>query len=178
MDRTGAALADLPLELTCQLREPGPDRLGVAVRGGVELPTGDPDVGAGNGELDASLGVLLDYRALGVGWYGHVSHAFAGTPDRARRAGLAFADVTSIGLAAELPLSRDVHAFTQLEWESSTLRRLGARATQRSQMLLWVGARWQPAPDFGVEAAFAEDLLPLASPDFSAWLGFVWRPNG
>lgn len=178
LDREGAALADLPMQLTWQLREPGPDRLGLAVRGGVELPTGDPDRGFGNGKFDASLGVLLDYRMLGVGWYGHVNHTFAGTPARARAAGLEFADVTSAGLAAEAPLGRDLHAYAQVEWESSTLRRLGPRGTARNQVLLWVGGRWLPAKGFGVEVAFGEDLQGLASPDFTAWLGFVWRPNG
>ena len=177
LDRAGIAFADLPLQLTYQLREPGRERLGVAVRGGVELPTGDASRGFGNGQLDASLGVLFDYRALGMGFYGHASHTFAGTPSQARAAGLDFAGVTSAGLAIELPLQPDLHAFTQIEWETSTLRHLGPKVTERQQVLLWVGGRYAVTPAFGVELGFAEDLVALASPDFTAWLGFELRPG-
>ncbi len=174
--RSDVELLDLPLWLTWQLAAPGTDRLGVAVRAGVELPTGDQERGYGNGEVDASAGVVLDYRTACVGWYAHAQHTFAGTPDPARRVGLAFQDVTSIGLGAELPLGRDLHALVQAEWETSTLRELGPRAAGREQLFLWFGGRWQPDPAWHVEVGFGEDLRGLVSPDFSAWLAVAWRP--
>jgi len=176
VEKSNVEWLDLPLHLTWQLAEPGPDRLGVAVRGGIELPTGDQNRGYGNGQVDASFGALLDWRVGGVGLFGHAQHTFTGTPDRTRNRGLTFRDVSSFGLGAELPLSRDLHALVQVEYETSTLRDLGPSVASRDQMLLWVGGRYQPTPQWGVEVGFGEDLIGLVSPDFTAWLAVSWTP--
>lgn len=177
MDESSAEFMDLPIQLTWQLREPGEDRFGVAVRGGVELPIGDQSDGYGNGEIDASIGTLFDYRSNGIGFNGHFQHTFAGTPRQARDTGLKFEDVTSIGLGTELPLDDGFHALVQVEWETSTLRNLGPKTAAREQLLLWVGGRYQTSPEWQVEIGFGEDLRGLASPDFTAWLGIIYRPG-
>lgn len=177
VERDSLELLDVPIHATWRLAAPGRDRLGLAVRGGVELPTGDDERGYGSGEIDASLGLLGELELGGVAWYGHAQHTFAGTPSVARRGGLRFADVTAAGFAAEVPLFTDLSALVQIEWETSTLRELGLAAAARDQFLLWVGGRWQPRADLGVEVGFGEDLQGLASPDFTAWLGFVWTPG-
>lgn len=178
VERDGFELLDVPLYASVALLPTGTERLGVAARGGIELPTGDDERGYGNGEVDASLGIVLDYRLDAMALYGHVQHTFAGTPDRTQRSGLEFADVTSLGGAAELPLASDLHAFLQVEWERSTLRNFGLPVTDRDQLLFWVGCRWQTTAALGVEVGFGEDLQGLASPDFTAWLGMVWNPRG
>ena len=177
LDNSGAELLDVPVQLTLQVLERGPDHPGVALRSAVELPTGDDRRGYGNGELDVSFGVLADYQPGPVGWYAHLQHTFAGTPRNARRQNFAFADVTSLGLAVELPLLPELAAMVQVEWESSTLRELGLPAVARDQLLLWVGGRWQASRDWSVEVAFGEDLIGLVSPDFTAWLGVSWLPR-
>lgn len=177
MEQSSAEWLDLPIHLTWQLREPGENRIGVAVRGGIELPIGDQSDGYGNGQVDASIGALVDYRARGIGWSGHLQHTFAGTPNQARRRGFHFEDVTSAGIGVELPLQKGLHALLQVEGETSTLRRLGPNVASREQVLLWVGGRYQAAPDWTVELGFGEDLRGLASPDFTAWLGVTWRPG-
>ena len=176
MDESGAELLDVPMQLTWQVREPGQERLGLALRTGLELPTGDQDRGYGNGEVDVAFGGVVDYRQCGVGYALNVQHTIAGTPRGARSLGLEFQDVTSAALSVELPLSEKVHALIQTEWESSTLRDLGPNIAAHEQLLLWVGARWTPTPDWSFEFAFGEDLLETASPDFTAWLGAEWRP--
>ena len=173
---SNAEWLDTPIHLTWQVLEPGMDRFGLAVRGGIELPTGDQNRGYGNGEIDASAGAVFDYRTNGVGFYGHAQHTFAGTPDRSRGRGFAFEDVTSFGLGAELPLSDDLHALVQVEWETSTLRDLGPKVASREQFLIWVGGRWQPTSQWGIEVGFGEDMRGLVSPDFTAWLAVVWTP--
>jgi hypothetical protein len=175
-ERDGFELLDVPLHLTWQLRSSGQDRLGLAARAGIELPTGEDRRGYGSGELDFGGGLLADYRTGGVAWYGHLQHTFAGTPRQSRRAGFAFADVTSAGIGVELPLMADLQALVQVEWETSTLRQLGLQVTAREQLLLWVGGRWQPRKHWAVEVAFGEDLQGLVSPDFTAWLGVAWTP--
>jgi len=178
VQESSAELLDLPIQLTWQILEPKQRQLGLAVRGGVELPLGDQDTGYGNGQLDVSLGAVVDYQAYGIRWNGHVQHTFAGTPRPARQNDLEFQDVTSIGLASELPLYDDLHALVQVEWETSTLRQLGPAVTDREQVSLWVGGRYQVAPEWSLEVGFGEDLRGLASPDFTAWLSATWKPGG
>jgi hypothetical protein len=177
VDEASFALLDVPLVLTWQIAAPGRERLGAALRAGVELPTGDDDRGFGNGGLDALVGGIVDYRTDHVGWTAWAQHTFAATPSRARRAGVGFADVTQIGAAAELPLTAELAAVVQLGYETSTLRRLGPEVAANDQLLLWVGARYVAASDWAVELGFGEDLFGKASPDFTAWLGVVWRPG-
>ncbi len=177
VERDSAELMDVPLQLTCQIVEPGAHRLGFAVRGGVELPTGDDERGYGSGGVDATVGGLLDYRLGTVALYGHAQHTFATTPASARRSGLEFADITAFGLAAELPLKNWLHALVQVEWENSTLREFGLPVTGRDQTMLWIGGRADMGRGVAIEVGFGEDLQGLASPDFTAWLAWVWNPG-
>lgn len=176
MDPHGVHLLDVPLWLTWQAVAATADRPGFSLRSGIELPTGDDRRGYGNGELDFSVGAVGEWHAAGIGWYGHAQHTFAGSPAMARRAGFDFADVTALGLAAELPLTDALHAFAQLAWENSTLRRLAVPAAQRDQLLLWIGGRLAVDERWALEVAFGEDLIGKASPDFTAWIGVAWRP--
>jgi hypothetical protein len=177
VERDGFEWLDVPITATWAVVDGAPNRPGLAVRGGIELPTGDQDRGYGNGEVDASAGLLADWHSDSVALFAHAQHTFAGTPDPARRNGLTFADVTSLGLAAELPLFADLHAFVQVEWESSTLRNFNLPVTDRDQVNLWIGGRWQADANVGIEVGFGEDLQGKVSPDFTAWLSLVWSPG-
>jgi hypothetical protein len=177
VDESSAELLDVPIHLTWQLQESGERQVGLALRGGLELPVGDQERGYGNGQVDFAIGALLDYQAYGMGFTGHVQHTFAGTPRPARTANFGFQDVSSIGFGVELPLTENLNALVQAEWETSTLRDLGPRATAREQMLLWVGGRYQASRDWSVEIGFGEDLIGRVSPDFTAWFGLRWQPG-
>ncbi|MGC6488173.1 MAG: DUF3187 family protein, partial [Planctomycetota bacterium] len=97
---------------------------------------------------------------------------------QSRAVGFRFRDVTSAGLGFELPLREDLHLLVQAEWETSTLRDVGAPLASRDQALLGVGGRRKPSPRWSIEAGFAEDLVAKASPDFTAWIGMEWRFGG
>ncbi|MBX3464180.1 MAG: DUF3187 family protein [Planctomycetes bacterium] len=177
VDRDDAALLDVPLTLTWRLADAN-EGLGLALRGGVELPTGNDRRGYGTGAFDYALGAVVEYRALGCGFYGHLQHTWAGTPASARDAGLRFADVSSVGLAAELPLEPWLCALLQVEAETSTLRHFGLPETDRYQVLLWAGLRFDLGAGWDLEVGFGEDLQTQVSPDFTAWLAMVWQPGG
>lgn len=177
VDRASVAMLDVPLYATWQLTPATGKGPAVAVRGGLELPTGDADAGYGSGEVEPSVGLLLDLPGQIVHLYGHAQYTWAGTPDQAARAGLQFADVAAAGVAAEAPLHDDLHAYVQLAWEQSTLRNFGLPETDDDQALLWVGGRFRASEDVALEVGFGEDLIALVSPDFTAWVGMVWNPG-
>ncbi|MCR9248517.1 MAG: DUF3187 family protein [bacterium] len=172
MDESGFEPLDVPLWLTWQLTAPE-DGFGLAVRGGIEFPTGDDDRGYGNGGFDTTIGILTEHHWRGVAFYGHAQHTFASTPDVSDRAGLGFQDVTAIGLAAEMPLTENLHAYAQVEAETSTLRDLGLRTTEREQVMLWLGGRYRLSDRTGLEFGLGEDLRGYVSPDVTLWLGFA-----
>jgi len=177
VDRDSFAPLDVPLYATWQLTQPASKGMAVAVRGGVELPTGDADSSYGSGEVEPSVGVLADLPGRVVHLYGHAQYTWAGTPDAAAREGLQFADVAAAGIGAEAPLHDDLHAYVQLAWEQSTLRNFGLPETDDDQALLWVGGRYRIDADLALEVGFGEDLIALVSPDFTAWVGMVWSPG-
>lgn len=177
VDRAGLAMLDVPIYATWQVTAPTARGPALAVRAGVELPTGDADAGFGSGEVEPSFGVLADLPVRHVQLYGHAQYTWAGTPDQAAAAGLQFADVASAGIGAEAPLHDDLNAYVQLAWEQSTLRNFGLSETDDDQALLWVGGRYRIGDDLALEVGFGEDLIALVSPDFTAWVGMVWSPG-
>jgi len=178
MERSSAELMDVPVHLAWQVLPPGERQLGLALRAGAELPTGDPRAGYGNGQVDVALGAVAEYRVAGIGCTAQLQHTFAGSPARSRAVGFRFSDVTSAGLGLELPIRQDLSVLLQAEWETSTLRDVGARLASRDQALLWVGGRWTPSPRWSLEVGLAEDLVPKASPDVSFWVAMEWRLGG
>jgi hypothetical protein len=178
MQEDELGLGDVPVSLTWSIQPPAHEQLGIALRAGIELPTGDLALGFGNGELDYAGGLLLELPLTIGSFYGHAQHTFAGSPDAARAAGFEFDDVTSFGLGFEGPLSAAVNALVQVEFETSTLRGLDFDRVSREQILLWIGARWHLGEGSYFEAALGEDLRSFVSPDVTFWLGVSNLPGG
>lgn len=158
---------DLPIGLRQELFASGPAH--VAARVAVELPTGDDDAGFGNGELDVAVGAIADLRWEDFGVYAHAHHTFAGTPGRAKAAGVEFRDVTALGLGVDYRVFASVTLHVQAEWETSTLRALGFDRVADPHLLLWSGLRAALGPKTFLELAIGEDLQAYISPDFSIW---------
>lgn len=158
---------DLPIGLRQEILAEGPAH--IAVRAAIELPTGDDDAGFGNGEVDVALGAVADLRWEDFGVFAHAHHTFAGTPGRAKAAGLAYRDVTALGLGVDYRLFAGFTLHLQAQWETSTLRGLGFDRTADPHLLLWSGGRFALGPRTFLELGIGEDLMPYISPDFSVW---------
>lgn len=174
----GVHLGDLPLSLRYTLVEPAAEHPGVALALGVELPTGDASAGFGNGEVDVAFGAAAQWPVGFGSVFGHAQYTIAGSPTRARAVGFQFADVSSAGVGAELPVADGLAAVVQFEWETSTLRDLGFARVGRDQLMLWLGGRLRLAGDLYLEAALGEDLRGYVSPDVTAFLAMAWLPGG
>lgn len=180
MDTAPAELMDVPLTLTLGLVDPADGGFGVAVRGGIELPTGDVDRGFGSGSLDASAGVLLEQRFDCVrlhGWAQGTATGVDGATGHAADGEDVFADVVHVGLGAEWMVSGGLAAVGQVTWETSTLRDLAFERVARDQVLLWVGGRFWLGTGWHAEVAICEDLNGYVSPDFSVYAGVAWTPG-
>jgi len=170
--------ADVPLSLAFCPLPSSPGVPGLAVRAAVELPTGDEDIGIGNGELDVGFGADATLPLADVTIHVGVQHTFAGSPRAARDARFDFADVTAAEAGVEIHLQDGLAAIAQLQWETSTLRYLGFERVADDQVLLWIGARLRLDGDWFVEASLGEDLQAFVSPDVTFWLSMAWLPGG
>jgi len=170
-------LGDVPISVGWSVTSPQGDCPGLLLRAGLELPTGDPERGSGNGQLDAALGVASSWPLSFGSLHGFAQHSFAGTPPAARRLGLDYRDVSSAGLAVEFGLTDDLSALVQSEWETSTLAQLGLGSATGDQWLLWLGGRLLLRPDLHLEVAIGEDLQGFASSDVTFWLSMAWSPR-
>jgi len=179
VERSAAELLDVPVWLTWNLlAEPrttggaGPSAgWGIAVRAGLELPTGDHRRGFGSGGLDAGVGLLVDHRSPYCAVYAQVQHTWVSSPGPVRDAGYRLANMTAVSLALELALTDNLHAYAQLGYENSTLRRLQQQEVARDQLLLWLGGRYRLLDRWSLEFAIGEDLIGFVSPDVTFWLG-------
>ncbi len=172
-------LADVPLSLTYCLVPPGrtdggAGLPGVALRAGLELPVGDEDRGAGNGEVDWALGAACSWPLPCGALHLNAQHSWVGSPRSARDAGFAFADVGSASAALECGLLPDLDGLIQVSWEQATLRELGLERTDRDAVLLWTGARLCVDESLWLEVALGEDLSSYIAPDVTFWIGMQW----
>lgn len=179
VERSSAELLDIPIWLTWNLLG-APDTaggvgvsrgFGVALRAGLELPTGDHRRGFGSGGLDTGVGLLVDHRSEHCAVYAQVQHSWVSSPATVRDSGYRLADVTSVGLGVELALTENLHAYAQLGYENSTLRRLQQAEVARDQLLLWLGGRYRLVDRCALEFAIGEDLIGFVSPDVTFWFG-------
>lgn len=178
LDEEDLRLMDVPVVLKWNALPATEGGLGLALRCGVEVPTGDQDRGIGNGGVDYAFGALAEWRPAGFTLHAHAGHSLVATPDRARQAGLSYADIGAAGLGVAVPLWQGWEGLAQVEWESSTLRRLGFDRAARDQILLWLGGRARLARGLHVEFAVGEDLSGFVAPDFSVFAGVSWVPTG
>ena len=149
--------------------------LQVALRGGIELPTGDEDDGYGNGGVDFTVGYLATWE--GERWHAFSwgSRSWIDDADRAREAGLSYPAVNRFGGGLELALWGGLSAIAQIDWEQSVLRRLDDSHADSDQVLVWFGGRHRFTERFDVEFGLAEDLKSKASADVTLHVSFRFR---
>jgi len=170
MDQRQISLLDLPIEAMWQIFEhQGAVDLDLAVRAAVELPTGDQQAGYGNGGLDYAVGVVGEIAIGPVALSTHVGHTSVATPDRARGAGLEYADGISSGIGLEAAMTEDLSAIVQVEMDQTVLRKLRHVHTESDQWVLWAGMRGRFSNGVQFELAFGEDLTLNSSPDFTVF---------
>ena len=169
----GLQLGDLPIHLTFNpLGDRSEFPLQIALRGGIELPTGDEDDGYGNGGVDYSVGYLATWEGESWNAFTWGSRSWIDDPDQAEDAGLSYPTVNRFGGGLEVALWRGLSAITQIEWEQSVLRRLDDSHADSDQVLIWFGGRLRFTERFDVEFALAEDLKSRVSPDITFHVGF------
>ena len=171
-DRVG--FADVPIIVTHQVREENASGPAVAVRVGVELPTGSEDRGFGNGELDWGVGSLME-RSLGR-WTvtAAVDVLLPGNPDAFQRAGVDLNDILSLQLGGEYRWNDRLSLLGQLFWTSPMTDDYSVEEFNSEIFDLGLGLAydWTGGPRLYV--AFQEDLVAATGTDFGVIVGLSW----
>ena len=175
VDEGGLHVLDVPVVLGYEIVPPAEGRLGLHVRGGVELPVGDADAGYGSGSPDWMLGLSTELRMGPVAWNAHFDHTFTDGSAKARRAGAPLQDVTSGGIGMEWAVAPEWTWLAQVEYDRSTLRSLSLDRTSDDQWLLWLGSRFRLSDRVGLEIGLGEDLSQYIAPDFTGWFAIQYR---
>jgi len=171
-DRVG--FGDVPIVVTHQVREENAGGPAVAVRAGVELPTGSEDRGFGNGKLDWGVGSLVE-RSLGR-WTmtAAVDILLPGNPDAFDRGGVELNDILSLQVGGEYRWNNRLSLLGQLFWTSPMTDDYSVEEFDSEIFDLGLGLAydWKGGPRLYV--AIQEDMLAATGPDFGVIMGLSW----
>jgi len=142
----------------------------LAVKADMELPTGDPNSGFGNGSLDWGLAVIGE-RKLGQAFKltGVLGLVLPG--DLKARETIGLQPYYYFGAAAEWGLWKNFEVLGQCLVQTSPFPETGISAIDQTGIILTLGGRYA----FGrnsLELSFTEDLNTTGAPDFTFQLGF------
>ena len=167
-------LGDMALTLTRSLRVEDASGPAVAVRAGLELPTGSEARGSSNGELDFAAGALAE-RSLGR-WslFGGLDLLLPGAADAFDGAGVELREMASVQLGVEYRWSDRMSLLGQVCWTSPMTRDYTFEELDREIFDLALGVAWDGPLGARYQAAFEEDVVSATGPDFGLLLGMSW----
>jgi len=142
----------------------------LAVKGDLELPTGDANTGFGNGSLDWGLAVIGE-RKLGQSFKLTGALGLVLPGDLKARETISLQPYYYFGAAAEWGLWKNFEVLGQCLVQTSPFPETGISAIDQTGVILTLGGRYA----FGrnsLELSFTEDLNTSGAPDFTFQLGF------
>ena len=170
-DRIG--INDIPILLTQRLREEDEDGPAVALRLGVEIPTGSEDRGFGNGEWDYGAGILLEKSVGKWTFTGGADWIFVGQPDGFDDADITLRDSLLVSQGIEYRIHERCSLLSQLVFQSPLTRDLSIEEIDREMVDLGIGL----AIDVGsarFTTSFHEDIVAATGPDFVFRFALTW----
>lgn len=164
-------LGDIPIVYTHAIADETESSPAVAVRVGVELPTGSESRGFGNGEIDAGAGVL-GQKSWGR-WTGTaaVDYVVTGDPSAFEDAGVEALDVFDAQLGVEYRWNDDVSLVTGAVFSSTITHDVSIEELDAPILLIDLGVAWD-LDGSRLHLGFEEDAIAAAGPDFSFFLAW------
>lgn len=165
-----SGLGDVRLSVKSVVLQEGPV---VSILTNVELPTGDPDVGYGNGSVDAAIAVLADMR-LGDTYtsFANIGAVFPG--DLKAHQTVYLRNFAYAGFGIEAAYWSSFSLLVQTMAQTSPLPRTGIRQLDWPGVLLSFGGRYYSGSS-SFEFSLTEDVDTAGAPDFIANITFKKR---
>ncbi len=174
-DEDEPSLGDVPVIWTQEIV--GEDRapFALAVRGGLELPTGSESRGAGNGAFDWGGGFVAERSIERWTFFGGVDGMKNGNPSAFDAAGISLAPQVDAELGGEYRWNDSLSWISDLVFTSAMTHDFGLHVINRPILDLGVGAAWDTGVDSRWMLTFHEDLISNSGPDFGVMVTWLWR---
>jgi len=168
-------IGDVPLILTHQLREETAEQTAVAVRFGVELPTGSESDGFGNGELDLGVG-LISERSIGrVSYFGGLDFYLNGASSDFDAAGIDANNLLMAQGGLEYRWSDRLSLLMQIVFQThGYVNEVELEEIDGRILDLGVGLAADAPGDSHWLLSFHEDVIAAAGADFSVLFSWSW----
>ena len=166
------SLLDTPLVFTQRFVDEDDDTPGVAVRAGVDLPTGSESRGAGNGGWDWGAGVVAEKTFGRWSMTGAVDWVDAKRPSSFVGSGVDVYDGFDVQLGVEYRWNDRISLLTGLVLTPPVTRDFTIKELDREMLGLDVGVAWDTGPSSQLHVGFEEDLMTASGPDivfFAGW---------
>tara|TARA_R110002072_G_scaffold68371_8_gene166563 strand:- start:2133 stop:3218 length:1086 start_codon:yes stop_codon:yes gene_type:complete len=164
---------DLPVFLTHRVRREDEDGPGVAVRVGVEFPTGDEADGFSNGGIDFGAGVLIE-RARGPWVFtGSFDVILPASPDGLKTVGIEYGEQYRLQVGCERNWTDRLSLLANLHLRSPITDDFAFEEIDREILDLGLGFAWDVSDDAILQASFHEDLVSATGADFGVFVGLL-----
>ena len=170
------ALGDIPVQLKWSVITEEEYPVSLALRIGVELPTGNEARSLGSGGIDAGLGFVLEKSFATTSLFLSADYVYLQRAGRFRDAGVDFEDfVFTTAVAAEWRPWDWLGMTAQLDVLTNVIAGTGVRELDDLQILGSLGMSFAVTERVRFRLGFSEDLTSAASADFAAFSGLTWR---
>jgi hypothetical protein len=171
MDGDQFGLCDIPIVLTHRLADESDTSPALAVRMGIELPTGSESGGFGNGEIDAGAGILA--QKSWSRWTGTaaVDYVLTGDPSAFEENDVDALDLFDAQLGVEYRWNDDVSLVTGAVFSSTVTHDVSIEELDSPLLMIDMGIAWD-LDSSRLTFGFQEDAIAAAGPDFTFFLAW------
>ncbi len=166
------SLLDTPLIFTERLVDEQGSTPAVALRAGVDLPTGSEARGTGNGGWDWGVGVLAEKSWERWTMTGAIDWVDAKRPSSFVSAGVDVYDGFDVQLGLEYRWNDKLSLLTGLILTPPVTRDFTIKELDREMLGLDIGAAWDTGPGSQLHMGFEEDLMAASGPDIVFFVGW------
>jgi len=131
----------------------------------LEIPTGDPQKGYGNGSLDIGLGLLLE-KEITQSLLAVVNGGLVVPGPWKAKETIALREYYYGGLGVEWAFSKRLSFLSQVWAQTSPFPETGIDSIDRPALIFSIGSRYAYGPN-SLELALTEDLNTSGAPDFT-----------
>jgi hypothetical protein len=165
-------IGDIPLVLTQRIVDEADAGVGVALRAGVELPTGSESKGFGNGGIDWGGGLLCESSVGRFTFTGAAYHVITASSSGFDRAGIDALDQTAIHGGCEFRWNDAASLDLGLRWNTPVTRDIHIMEIDGEVLDLDVGWVEDLHDGSRLTLGFTEDLIAESGPDLTVFLGW------
>lgn len=165
-------LLDTPLVFTQRLIDESASSPAVALRAGVDLPTGSQAAGTGNGGWDWGAGVLAEKSSGRWNFTAALDWVDAKRPSSFVGSGVQAYDGFDAQLGVEYRWNEHVSLLVGTNYIPPVTRDFTIKELDREMLGLDIGAAWDTGPHSVMHAGIEEDVLSASGPDITFFLGW------